>query len=83
MLKKLAIIAFSAVLLGGCTLLDNVLKPGDAAKDAKSDTVAPPSPTPDSSLESMPSTSASDDVTSLETDIGATTILDENFSDLE
>lgn len=82
MLKKLAIISLSAVLLGGCTL-GEVFKTDNAAKDAKSDSVMTPSPTPDSSLESMPATSASDDVTSLETDINATTILDEDFSDLE
>ena len=81
MFKKIAIITLSAVLLGGCTLTD-FLKPGDAAKDAKSDSVMTPSPTPDAVIESMPSTSTSDDTSSLETDINSTAILDEDFSDL-
>jgi PBP1b-binding outer membrane lipoprotein LpoB len=82
MLKKLAVITISAVLLSGCTLGD-FLQPGDAAKDTRPDIVASPSPSPDSNLESMPATSSSTDDTSLETDINSTTILDEDFSDLD
>lgn len=82
MYKKLAIITVSSFLLGGCTLGD-FLKPGDAANDAKPDSTMSPAPTPDKSLESMPSTSTSDDASSLELDINNTTILDEDFSDLE
>ncbi len=82
MFKKLAIITLSSVLLGGCTLTD-FLKPGDAAKDAKSESIMTPSPTPDTVIESMSSTSTSDDTASLETDINSTTILDEDFSDLD
>ncbi len=81
MLKKIVTITLSAALLGGCTLGD-LLKPGDAAKDARSDVVASPSPTPDTSLDAMPTTSSGSDDASLETDINSTTILDEDFSDL-
>jgi PBP1b-binding outer membrane lipoprotein LpoB len=85
MFKKIAIIGISALLLGGCTLTD-IFKTNNAAKDSKSSSVAPgsPSPTssPDASLEAMPSTSTSSDVSSLETDISNTIILDEDFSDL-
>jgi PBP1b-binding outer membrane lipoprotein LpoB len=85
MLKKIAILVSSALLLGGCTLTDS-LKSGNAAKDQKSEVVATttPSPTvsPDTSLESMPPVSNSTEVTSLEADINGSVILDEDFSDL-
>ena len=45
MLKKLAIISASALLLGGCTLGD-VFKTGDAARDEKSMAVATSTPAP-------------------------------------
>lgn len=85
MIKKLAIISLSAVLLGGCNLTD-IFQSGNAAKDSQPVIITStpiPTSSPDSSLEAMPSTSASDEVTSLETDITNTVILDENFSDLE
>lgn len=84
MFKKLTIISLSAALLGGCTLLD-VFKPSDAAKDINKEVVATPTPTstsPDPNLEAIPSPKAENDVTSLEADINATVILDEDFSDL-
>ncbi len=84
MIKKFAIISISALLLGGCTLTD-VFKTDNAAKDVKSEVVATATPapsSPDTNLQAMPSTSSQSDVTSLETDINATTILEEDFSDL-
>ena len=83
MLKKLIIVSLSAVLLGGCTLLDS-LKTGDAARDAKPQVVETSTPTPsiDPELQTIPSPASGTDTTSLETDINSTTILDENFSDL-
>lgn len=82
MIKKIIIISLSTVLLGGCTLSD-VFNTDNAAKDTKSESAMTPSPTPDTFIESMPATSTSDDLTSLETDISTTTILDEDFSDLD
>lgn len=84
MFKKLTLISLSALLLGGCTLLD-VFKPSDAAKDINKEVVASSTPTPappDPNLEAIPSPKAENDVTSLETDINSTVILDEDFSDL-
>lgn len=86
MLKKIAFIGVSALLLGGCTLTD-IFKTNNAAKDSKSLVVATstPAPTssPDTNLDAIPSTSTSTDVSSLETDINNTKILDEDFSDLK
>ena len=84
MIKKLAILGISAILLGGCTLTD-AFKNGNAVQDEKPAVVATstPVPTPDTQLQAIPSPAAGNDATSLETDINATTILDEDFSDLE
>ncbi len=90
MIKKLAVITLSALVLGGCTLTDN-LKQDDAAKDmVKEDVSVTSSPstsmmpqaTADPSLDSLPKTSSSTDVDSLEADINNTKVLDEDFSDL-
>jgi PBP1b-binding outer membrane lipoprotein LpoB len=86
MIKKIAVIAISAILLGGCTLGD-MLKTNEAASDMKPGApiaTSTPAPTtsPDVSLEAIPSTSTSTDITSLEKDINNTKILDEDFSDL-
>ena len=84
--KKIALILLTSVLLGGCTLTDS-FKSGDAAKDSKPESqmvVASPAPTEaDPELSAMPSTSTSNEVTSLEADINSTTILEEDFSDLD
>lgn len=85
MLKKLAIISASALLLGGCTLGD-VFKTGDAARDEKTMAVATSTPAPvkpDQELEVIPSVSTSTDITSLEADINNTKVLEEDFSDIE
>ena len=87
MIKKIAILALSTLLLGGCTLLDT-FKISDAAKDEKpgspiATTTPAPTSSPDTNLEAMPSTSDATDLTSLETDINSTLILEEDFSDLE
>lgn len=76
MLKKLAILTCSAFFLGGCSL-QNIMNLGDAAQDTQS-----PMPSPDAQLQAMPSTAPSNDDASLETDINNTTILNEDFSDL-
>ncbi len=84
MLKKLAIISASALLLGGCTLGD-VIKTGDAANDEQSMAVATSTPAPakpDQELEVIPSVSTSSDMSSLETDINNTKVLQEDFSDI-
>lgn len=84
--KKIAFILLSSLLLGGCTLTDS-FRTGGAAKDVKPEqktVTASQTPSPaDPELSSMPTTSSSSDVTSLETDINNTTILEEDFSDLE
>ncbi|MFH2085647.1 MAG: hypothetical protein ABII21_02605 [bacterium] len=85
MIKKLALLSISALLLSGCTL-GNSLKTSDAAQDSLPEAVmTSPTPTtvPDPELQEMPSTSTTTDETSLETDINNTKILDEDFSDLE
>lgn len=84
MYKKLAFIAISSLLLGGCTLTD-YLRGGGAAKDVQNNQaeIAPsPSLMPDKELEMIPSSSSSNDETSLESDISNTVILEEDFSDL-
>lgn len=85
--KKIAFVLLSSILLGGCTLTDS-FKTGNAAKDAKPEQSAvsaslAPTTTADPELSAMPSTSGSSDVGSLEADINSTTILEEDFSDLE
>jgi hypothetical protein len=86
MIKKLAILALSSLVLGGCTLT-NIFSPNQAAQDAQSEPVATSTPapvaSPDTTLDAIPSTSTSSDETSLETDINNTKILDEDFSDLK
>lgn len=84
MYKKLAFVAISSLLLGGCTLT-NYLRGGGAAKDVQNNQaeIAPsPSITPDKELEMIPGNSSNNDETSLETDIDNTVILEEDFSDL-
>ncbi len=80
MIKKIMLVFVTALLLGGCTLSD-VLRPNQAAKDEATASTLP-SPTPDQSLEAMPATSDSSDTASLEADINNTTILEEDFTDL-
>lgn len=87
MYKKLAILTLSAILLGGCTL-SSALKTSTAMTDSK---LSSPTPTPtpraledsDPVLSSVPPVSTSSDDKSLETDIGNTQILDEDFSNLD
>ncbi len=86
MLKKIAVVALASLALGGCSLKD-MLKTNSAVMDEKNEVVATstPAPTymePDKDLDSMKQTSSSTDATSLETDINGTTILQEDFSDL-
>ena len=80
MLKKMILVTLSALLLGGCTLGD-VFRGDSAAKD---EVIAPQSSpdAPDPALTTMPATSESTDTDSLELDINSTTIIEEDFSDL-
>lgn len=83
--KKIAIVLLSSILLGGCTLTD-AFRSGDAAKDVRpeeSRSSATPQASSDTGLTSMPSTSTSNDISSLEADINSTTILEEDFSNLD
>lgn len=70
---KIIIILIATLVLGGCTLLP---KQENAAKDQ-----ALPSPTTTSSP--TPSLSTETTESSLETDLNATVIEDEDFSDLQ
>lgn len=87
MLKKIAVVTLASLALGGCNLKD-IFKTNSAVMDEKKETVvatSTPAPTymePDKDLDSMKQTSSSTDATSLETDINGTTILQEDFSDL-
>lgn len=80
MFKKMILVTLFALLLGGCTLGD-VFRDDRAAKDEKIVSQTP-SETPDPALTSMPATSESTDPDSLELDINRTTIIEEDFSDL-
>ncbi len=82
MFKKLALILLSAVLLGGCTL-GSLLKTDDAAKDTKPNTLMPsPVSSSDPGLDAVPTPGSNNDISTLETDIKNTIILDEDFTDL-
>jgi len=80
-MNKFILILTTAILLGGCTLGSKMSK--------KSEINATPtaSPTssalPDSDLDSIPPTSSSSDSSSIESDLNATVILEEDFSNLE
>lgn len=81
---KLFLILVAALVLGGCTLGSTMFK--QSATDEASST---PVPTPvssvvtDEELESIPSTKSDTDAASIEADLNATSILEEDFSDLE
>lgn len=87
MLKKIAFVTLASLALGGCNLTD-LLKSNTAVMDEKKESVvatSTPAPTilePDKDLDNMKPNSSSTDVTSLETDINGTTILQEDFSNL-
>ena len=87
MIKKIAFLGISAILLGGCTLTD-AFKAGNAAQDEKPAVIATSTPTPiptstpDAELQTIPSPGSGTDDKSLETDINNTIILEEDFSDL-
>jgi hypothetical protein len=84
MLKKLALTAALAVLLGGCSLtlpgLGNQAA-SDMATPAPSGSITVETAT-DPSLEAVPSPGMGTDTASLEKDLEDTQILDEDFSDL-
>ncbi len=83
MLPKIIIVLAAALLLGGCGLIP--LRQGGAASDQKPEQTmtASPAPSSDPAIETMPSPGSQNDATTLETDIESTTILEEDFSDLE
>lgn len=80
-MNKFILILTTAVLLGGCTLGSRITKKADI------NTTPNASPTssvfPDSDLDSMPATTTNSDTSSIESDLNATVILEEDFSDLE
>lgn len=79
MYKKLLLVILAAIFLGGCTLLSS-LTGNQAASDQQTGSLA--SSAPDAALDAMPSPGTGTDEKSLEVDINSTTILDEDFSDL-
>lgn len=83
-MNKLILVLAAALLLGGCTIGSKMM--GQSATDMSSPTPtsSPVSSTlPDSELDSIPSTTTSSDTSSIESDLNATVILEEDFSDLE
>ncbi len=82
MFKKIAIISFSAILLGGCTLRE-VLQTGTAVKDEKVEASPSPVASPDVELDTMSATTTSTDIDGLEADINSTKILDEDLSNMD
>ena len=82
--KLILLIIAAAVLLSGYSLGSKMM--GNTTTDTSSPTptASPVSSTlPDSGLDSMPSTTTSSDTSSIESDLNATVILEEDFSDLE
>lgn len=83
-MNKLILILSAALLLGGCTL-------GAKKMENTPNTQASPTPTsspmsssvPDQDLDEMPKTTTGSDTKSIETDLNATVILEEDFSDLD
>ena len=78
MLKKMIWVGLGAILLGGCSLQSYLPGKNEAARDQKTEEekiIVGESP--------APSLSTKTDDASLEADINATIILDEDFSDLE
>ena len=70
MIKKITILAISALLLGGCTLLGS--KPNETGQGMD-----------ESLIDSTTPTSESTEIDSLKADINNTVIFEEDFSDLE
>ena len=82
--KLILLIIAAAVLLSGYSLGSKMM--GNSATDTSSPTpISSPvgSTIPDSELDSIPSTTTSSDSGSIESDLNATVILEEDFSDLE
>lgn len=78
MVKKMILVGGAAVLLGGCLLESYLPGKNEAARDQKTEEdkiIVGESP--------VPSLSTKTDDASLEADINATIILDEDFADLE
>lgn len=86
MFKKLLFVLLAALFLGGCNLDLRALM-GEAATDVKSEpspiATSTPAPAADPDLEKIPPSGTGTDNAALESDINATVILDEDFSDLE
>ena len=78
MIKKLAILGISTILLGGCNPT-SLFTTNNAAQDEQTEVMTTPAPAaPDPVLEAIPPTATSTDATSLEKDINTTVILDED-----
>jgi hypothetical protein len=84
MFKKITMIALTSLILGGCSLNLKTLMGEGAVSDEQQESLATttPAPTTDPELSTVPSPGTGTDDASIETDIESTTILDEDFSDL-
>ncbi len=80
-MNKFILILTTAILLGGCTLGSQMTKKSEINTTLNSSPTS--SVLPDSDLDSIPATTTSSDTSSIESDLNATVILEEDFSDLE
>lgn len=80
-MNKFILILTTAILLGGCTLGSQMTKKSEINTTPNSSPTS--SVLPDSDLDSIPATTTSSDTSSIESDLNATVILEEDFSDLE
>lgn len=84
MSKKLLLVLLASVFLGGCSLNLRALMGEEAATDTQEEASPDAENVPaDSALQAIPSPGTGTDTASLERDLDATVILDEDFSDLE
>ncbi|GAB4026180.1 MAG: hypothetical protein Fur0011_0920 [Candidatus Microgenomates bacterium] len=80
-MNKFIIILTTAILLGGCTLGSKMTKKSEI--NSTPDASPTSSVFPDTDLDSLPATTTSSDISSIEQDLNTTVILEEDFSDLE
>jgi hypothetical protein len=84
MVKKILVVSLAALALGGCSLdLKTLMGEGAVSDEQQVTATTTPAPATDTSLEAMPSPGTGSDDATLETDVNSTTILEEDFSDLE
>lgn len=83
MLKKVMIVTLASLVLGGCSLdLKTLMGEGAVSDQQEAVATATPGPTADPELQAQPSPGTGTDEKTLETDVNNTTILEEDFSDL-